>query len=727
MRRRPSHALLVAAVVCLGAAWVAWNLFPDLPGAPPSAQGPGETPRPGERPTAPAPNRDRDVALAPLVGAEQVQVTRDREAVAPAAPTESSAREADTATASNRTASASSGEHVVRVHGVVLGSDNAPVRDAKIYRGSHTGSLPSTEPLATAGPDGSFVLELRDVKARDWRVLLARKRGYGSVAGAPLDWARALRDGVLKDVTVHLDSPCTVRGMVIDEAKRPVANCDVYLRGPIRQVAGRRVSTTDAKGRFAFDDLPSKSFELQASRRSNGNTHEFARSDVFGLAPGQVREGLVLQLRTQGPTGEVSGVVLRESDGAPLKNLAVTLRFRAHPDEDTMMHTDDEGRFRFRRVHPDVARVEAKQRGGWEGVLATDLQVPATGLVFTCDALSTVTIRGTVEDDRGDRVPRCKLRLQAGGDTLVRDVLDGAFSFEFPVKLPVSFWILAPQNEAGEPTNLLPAKRTVRSSDDTVAVQLRAGATIAGRVVDEVGHGVPDVGVRGSSGNTTKTSPTGQWRLVGLEHRAHDVQVEAPAGYLRPPPTRAAPGESDIVIRLGRGVSIAGRVVAPDGVVVDRGIVTARWKLPGAKSSRTAQTSVARGGAFEIRGVPRGPTVSLRALVSEPGSEFNRLLPEEISGVRAGAQDVVLPVRLGLEIAGTVLGPDGKPVSSGFVSARREDGRSTSASIRRGGRFRIASAGPCVLRILMTRHADREVPVTPPVTDLRIRLAPKKR
>src|SRR5690242_2936784 len=71
--------------------------------------------------------------------------------------------------------------------------------------------------------------------------------------------------GLTDDVEVTATTGA-IAGVVVDEAIRPIANATVSLQNPSRN------ATTDADGRFAFEDLPAGTYFLAASARRHEPT-----------------------------------------------------------------------------------------------------------------------------------------------------------------------------------------------------------------------------------------------------------------------------------------------------------------------------------------------------------------------------------------------------------------------------------------------------------------------
>jgi hypothetical protein len=142
--------------------------------------------------------------------------------------------------------------------------------------------------------------------------------------------------------------------------------------------------------------------------------------------------------------------------------------------------------------------------------------------------------------------------------------------------------------------------------------------------------------------------------------------------------TKVAGGTSGLVVRLPAGRRITGRVVDEAGAPVPD--VTLRARRSG---SRGARVNTDEKGGFVFQNLEAG-TWSIRY---EPQQgDLDPYLPQEVKGIEAGAQGVVLTLRRGLELSGVVLGPSGGPAPGAtVVLTGKGDRRSTMSD--GSGRF----------------------------------------
>jgi hypothetical protein len=228
-----------------------------------------------------------------------------------------------------------------------------------------------------------------------------------------------------------------------------------------------------------------------------------------------------------------------------------------------------------------------------------------------------------------------------------------------------------------------------------VALDVYAGATLAGRVVDEDEKPLVGLEVRASTGLRGKgvddlwrkeiTDLHGVFRLRGLPPGERSVRVAAP-GFRPYAETFVLPGEgetlADVVLLLQRGESVSGSVTWPDGSPAEATIAiagTAEAELDRALASSGPD------GTFRVTGLAPGPhrvearavlTEDVRAVSPVTGKERPRKrrtsLRAVVEGVEAGTEGLRLVLDRGLALAGTVCDDAGRPLETFSVEATRE-------------------------------------------------------
>jgi protocatechuate 3,4-dioxygenase beta subunit len=234
-------------------------------------------------------------------------------------------------------------------------------------------------------------------------------------------------------------------------------------------------------------------------------------------------------------------------------------------------------------------------------------------------------------------------------------------------------------------------------------VGLIPGLRISGRVVDVRGKAVPGARVRalpseaarlrgigkmvqvvvdGAEGKllgwagTAEADAKGAFTISSLEPGSHDLRASKD-GYAWKEARGVPAGARGIVIALGPGIPVTGRVVGPDGAPVPRAAVVLRdveWKIDGRASilalaladpdlsgERERRGASGEDGRFQLDAFTAGSfEMTIRA---EGYLLHRRSLTLEGKGARLG--DIALAEARA--IAGRVLGPDNAPVEGAQV------------------------------------------------------------
>lgn len=224
-----------------------------------------------------------------------------------------------------------------------------------------------------------------------------------------------------------------------------------------------------------------------------------------------------------------------------------------------------------------------------------------------------------------------------------------------------------------------PARMTIApllaGTTERIEVVLEAGGAVAGVVND--GEGAPIAGARVAAFTPGKafgfdddevrsdeTDAEGRFRLVGLPEGSVIVRADA-RGWLessRSTEVQLAAGEerTGLVIELGRGASVTGRVLGPDGAPAAEVEVEALFDVahmfgPSSLNATrgihgTATTS--EDGSFTVSGLGRGPfSIRARRESSEEG------LPAEtarIDSIQPGAEGLTLTLASPIDVRGVL-------------------------------------------------------------------------
>ncbi|MFM1871339.1 MAG: hypothetical protein RL398_761, partial [Planctomycetota bacterium] len=254
----------------------------------------------------------------------------------------------------------------------------------------------------------------------------------------------------------------------------------------------------------------------------------------------------------------------------------------------------------------------------------------------------------------------------------------------------------------------------VGESKAGVEIQLRQGAAISGRVVDDLGGPVAGCRVaaqrreerggmrieRFATDEAATTDANGMFTLAGLAGETATIRAFG-GGHTECVATNVPVGSGDVLLKVQRLGVIAGVLVAEDGTPIEGSAISVRpgdgtmeeqigfgdgEGLPLLAGRATAKS--AADGSFRLQGVAPGKlTVLANGKGHRPARHtgLNLTPGQEIVGLRVVAQ-------AGASVLLTVVDQDGKPVAEAAVTARRP-----SAAPAEGGgavfRARAVGAG----------------------------------
>ncbi|MBL8896881.1 MAG: sigma-70 family RNA polymerase sigma factor [Planctomycetes bacterium] len=162
-------------------------------------------------------------------------------------------------------------------------------------------------------PGGAFVF--RELPSHASLRLRVTYPGHQPLVSDPL----RVPAGNRKEVVLRMDRERHLQGKVLDDAQGPLSEVLVSL---LHTVEGRLRLASSTKtapdGSFRFRGVPAGELQLHTSKSGFQN----ARLSLEPLAPGETREGLLLQME---PSFELRGVVV-DTSGAPVAHARVTCR-----------------------------------------------------------------------------------------------------------------------------------------------------------------------------------------------------------------------------------------------------------------------------------------------------------------------------------------------------------------------------------------------------------------
>jgi hypothetical protein len=168
------------------------------------------------------------------------------------------------------------------LRGTVVLPDGAPA--GGVFVNAFCEGPPLSGAYAESGVDGTFVLgPLLDGEHEVWAF-----GGLDDLAGSDRVRARAGRE----DLVLRLQAAGTIEGFVVDAATGERSEAQVWLHECDEERPSSTGGSTDASGRFAFDDLAPGTYDLIATRY-DGLFGSVPRVDV---GAGAVRDGLRIEL-----------------------------------------------------------------------------------------------------------------------------------------------------------------------------------------------------------------------------------------------------------------------------------------------------------------------------------------------------------------------------------------------------------------------------------------------
>ena len=175
-----------------------------------------------------------------------------------------------------------------------------------------------------------------------------------------------------------------------------------------RVVLGGKVATTDANGRYAFNNVKvtSRQTTVTVSRTVSKDQFGTVLDDNVQLTLGQTVTLDTVRLPLRANTGSVSGKVVRSTDGGALVNVLVTIGTGEGAQSG---RTDDNGQFVLSGVFTGQQPYRAEASGflASTGLVDNVIQGQTTALpqnIRLVPTTSTVTVTGHVLDEDGNPI-----------------------------------------------------------------------------------------------------------------------------------------------------------------------------------------------------------------------------------------------------------------------------------------------------------------------------------
>ena len=322
---------------------------------------------------------------------------------------------ANTAAPRERTASTSVGSLIVALRG----SDGAAIANAGIYirqltrgQGSTTTPAPFAAVATTLGSEGRTgaegQLRLENLSPGRYHVEPDRCEGRSVqvAAGRESRCVLTVPRGVL------------VRGLVVDAAKRPIANARVYKQTLSHHDYAQLLATTDSGGRFELQDVAPRTTMIA---RADGWQPSKPRGERVRAEPGETQD-LVLRLGARGhelsgrvvltngrPAAHASVVVAVDEDSRDAIEGLKKIRSRKNDSrgldrEVIFVRCDELGRFSSREVPWGETLVMARGAGSDENQIASTLTLVTKDVknAVTLTLAAGARIEGRVLDQDGE-------------------------------------------------------------------------------------------------------------------------------------------------------------------------------------------------------------------------------------------------------------------------------------------------------------------------------------
>lgn len=561
---------------------------------------------------------------------------------------------------------------------------------------------------AYSGPTGAFDLNTRPSPTGTRLLVTAAGYHYERTDTAASEGSNPA------EVKIGLTPAAQIAGVVTDDSGQPVAGARIWAeprgRGATRFSASQSVpaySTPD--GSFVVEALYGQTCRLTAEVPG----YATALLDVPPLEPGRVIEPVHLML-SRGR--RVVGTVV-DTEGNPVIGAQVELLWPLDPSDfrlltdrpATAAMTNDQGAFLLPATAPGEYEVNVSH-SAYAQRPTTRVDLPDGESDFEIGDLTLVagfTLHGTVTGPDGRPLAGATIRsigqYRTGGapTRTATSAVDGRFRIEGLSSDLVDLGVRA----AGYPLHTRAGVRT--NNDDPVRFELKPGASVNGRVLDNGGNGVagtlvslriehdyraggdPQLWNTADMFPRSRTDAEGRFRFEGLAAGTWSAEVKRGADGAKLDQIELAPGtERDIELLLHARDRLTVIVTTDVGDTVANAqirVESAGERLPGGYG----QTDGSGRSEMDITPGPVTVKVSHRELRDES---------REVE-LESGDNELRFELRPGAEISGTVRSYDGAPLALATVAARTEysfgaESHRTNTVSDQNGAFRVTGLEP---------------------------------
>ncbi|MBA2662713.1 MAG: carboxypeptidase regulatory-like domain-containing protein [Bradymonadaceae bacterium] len=507
------------------------------------------------------------------------------------------------------------------IQGRVLLPSGEPVSGAKVLAGAS---------FVRTLEDGSFAIDT--LEPGDYR-LEAEAEGFvrSGPPGVGSPKVTVLAGGLgVHGVDLILNRPSTISGRVV-AAGKPVADAELSLYYVFAEgLDGRQlepfalsdVGQTNETGDFSLTDVGPGRLRIMVA----SGDYAFAESKELYLRGGDRRDGVIIDLVS---SGSLTGTITSNS-GAPLV-AEVVLLGSAELGRARRMQSDVQGRFAFSNVPVGSFALSVRARG-YRTVGVKDVVVEhgePSRRDITLEVASGIF--GRVVDADGEPAPRAFIIVTAPGqaDKLLRANPDGSFEWQDP---PPAAWMATattPFNTASPNTRVV--------LDEELVLEVGAGGTLAGRVVDARGNPVvtytlaverfdaagPRPFGNAAIGNRQVARADGVFEFGPLQPGTYTLRAQAPGlapGLSERVVVRAGERRDNVLIRLGEGATLVGTVTSAATGQPLAGATVTLSEPTSALPPNTTRTDA--NGRYTLEGAPAGRH-SLRVTHAQHLSEFS--------------------------------------------------------------------------------------------------------
>ncbi|NCF98323.1 MAG: hypothetical protein GWP39_02290, partial [Planctomycetia bacterium] len=502
------------------------------------------------------------------------------------------------------------------VTGIVLDANGKPLQGVSVSaRKMHSEQNPvvvNAAPPVMSQADGSFkVVEVSPgtemfVEGTHAQFLTTQSETFDLMAG-----------GSLSNIILTMKVGGAISGIVVDESGVPLEGAIVAVRdewlGDVNPESLPNKTVSDAAGQFSIRSLPSGYHNLICEM--NGFL-TVEKSEII------VEEGMnTANIELRLTQGAVLAGLVTDFSGNPIEGARVVAIDTSDGLRKISKSSDLTGRFSFDNLGQFPVDL-AVEKNGFAEIRLFEVPVNGDELIVQLEALGG--LRGTILQEDGSplRAFSVSPRIIVGDKPTTKvpartfQPEDGFFQFDGLAPGRYSVIIGAPGFAQATIDDVV-----IRSNAwfDVQTIRLGQGGRVLGQIIDSnsnqpvAGAKVTVIGgtrnfltstIRtGSSPRKDQimTGPDGYFEFIGLSVPQVDLKVEHRA-YITEVVTDVLSGTSDLIVAIGTGGIIEGRLFEPNGDSVPGVQVL----LSGGVKGTDARTQTDRKGFFTFPGLPTG-------------------------------------------------------------------------------------------------------------------------